>query len=261
MFFTKKRTDGADVLKEYARIGLVDMHSHVLPRIDDGSESVERSIEMLTASYEQGVRKIVATPHFYPDMMSPADFLARRDASARALGAAIREQTADGNCLPTLYVGAEVAYFDGISRSEAVAELCISGTRLLLVEMPFGRWSESDVRELMSLKSKGFQPVVAHYDRYYVYQEKGLLERLCDWGIDVQINAEAFLRFATKRQAISMMSMGAVSFLGTDCHNMTTRMPNMAEALGVIEGRLGRDTIEELMKEASARLDGAEALA
>ncbi|MBE6684210.1 MAG: hypothetical protein E7592_00990 [Ruminococcaceae bacterium] len=236
------------------------MHSHILPCVDDGSESVERSLEMLECSYEQGVRNIVATPHFYPDATNPSDFLNRRGKAAETLASAVFEQKDMGKNFPTVYLGAEVAYFDGISRSSSMSELCVLGTNLLLVEMPFERWSDSHIRELFSLKAKGFRPVVAHYDRYCAYQEKGLLDRLLEGGVEIQLNAEAFLRFGTKRQAISMVSMGTVGFLGSDCHNMTTRMPNLASAVAVIDKALGCACVEDLMEYSASELESADAI-
>ncbi len=260
MFFTKKRTEDKSGQIAYEGIDLIDLHSHILPCVDDGSDSIERSLEMLRYSYSQGVRKIVATPHFYPNMIGPDDFLEKRDRAVEVLSAAVGEQKALGEKFPTVYLGAEVAYFDGISRSSAVSDLCILGTKLLLVEMPFERWSETNVGELISLKAKGFQPIVAHYDRYCSYQERGLLDRLIEGGISIQLNAEAFLRFGTKRQALGMVSMGAVSFLGSDCHNMTTRVPNLSDAVNAIEKSLGRGCVEELMADATAELERAEVI-
>ena len=259
MFFIKKRTDAVKEAFDGA-IALTDLHSHVLPRVDDGSDSVEASLEMLRCSYDQGVRKIVATPHFYPNMTNPDDFLERREGAVKALAAAVTERKLLGEEFPDVYLGAEVAYFDGISRSAAVSELCISGTRLLLVEMPFERWSESAVGELISLKAKGFLPVVAHYDRYCSYQERGLLDRLLEGGVSIQLNADAFLRFGIKRQALDMVSIGAVGFLGSDCHNMTTRMPNLSSAVSVIEKALGLGCVEGMMADAAAELERAEAI-
>lgn len=261
MFFTRKRTDGREGQKFCDATDLVDLHSHILPHIDDGSDSVGESLEMLRCSYAQGVGKIVATPHFYPNMTNPVDFLERRSRAVEALAAAVAERRALGEKIPNVYLGAEVAYFDGISRSAAVFDLCVQGTKLLLVEMPFERWSETNIGELISLKAKGFQPIVAHYDRYWSYQEKDLLDRLLESGIAIQLNAEAFLRFGTKRQALGMISAGAVSFLGSDCHNMTTRMPNLSSAVNAIEKSLGCGCVEELMADAAKELDAAEVIA
>ena len=260
MFFTKKRTDGKDEQGACGKIALVDLHSHVLPCLDDGSDSVERSLEMLRCSYSQGVRKIVATPHFYPNMTNPADFLERRSRAVESLSAAVSEHKALGESFPAVYLGAEVAYFDGISRSSSISELCITGTRLLLVEMPFERWSETNIGELIALKAKGFQPVVAHYDRYCSYQEKGLLDRLLEGDVAIQLNAEALLRFGTRRQALGMILEGAVGFFGSDCHNMTTRMPNLSDAVGIIGKSLGCDRVEQLMADAAAALECAETI-
>lgn len=261
MFFTRKRTDGREGQKFCDATDLVDLHSHILPHIDDGSDSVGESLEMLRCSYAQGVGKIVATPHFYPNMTNPVDFLERRSRAVEALAAAVAERRALGEKIPNVYLGAEVAYFDGISRSSAVSDLCILGTKLLIVEMPFERWSETNVGELISLKARGFQPIVAHYDRYWSYQEKDLLDRLLESEIAIQLNAEAFLRFGTRRQALGMISAGAVSFLGSDCHNMTTRMPNLLEAESVVEKHLGYDCVEEIMTSATKELETAEVIA
>ena len=258
MFFTKKRTDGRVYDRE--GIDLIDMHSHVLPAIDDGSESVERSLEMLRFSCDRGVRKIVATPHFYPHSMNPLDFLERRERAVKAIVAAATDARSSGEELPEVYLGAEVAYFDGISRSEAVSGLGILGTKLLLVEMPFSRWSEGCINELIALKAKGFVPVVAHYDRYWSYQRNGVLERLLEHGVIIQLNAEAFLRFTTKRTALALVSAGAVGFLGSDCHNMEDRKPNLADAAEVICRSAGVDCVKQIMDGAAALLENAEAI-
>ena len=258
MFFTKKRTDSEGAA--FGCANLIDMHSHVLPAVDDGSESVEESLEMLRLSYSQGVRKMVATPHFYPHSMNPSKFLERREEAAKALAEAVAERKKAGEELPDVYLGAEVGYFDGISRSSSVSELCILGTNLLLIEMPFARWSESCINELIALKAKGFCPIVAHYDRYWSYQERGVLERLVDNGIGIQLNAEAFLRFATKRKALGLISEELVDFLGSDCHNMTSRMPNLSEASEAIDKSVGRGCVESLMEKAATAIEGAESI-
>ena len=80
---------------------VVDFHSHILPRIDDGSQSVEESLSMLRLAAEQGIREIVLTPHFYPRYETPEQFLQKRELAE----AQLREAMAEHTDLPELLVG------------------------------------------------------------------------------------------------------------------------------------------------------------
>ena len=84
--------------------GIIDFHSHILPGIDDGSQSVEESIALLRKEAEQGVTQVIATPHFYPRYDAPEQFLKRRSEAE----AALREEMSKHSGLPQLFVGAEV---------------------------------------------------------------------------------------------------------------------------------------------------------
>lgn len=111
-------------------INIVDFHSHILPRIDDGSHSVEESIKMLEMEAAAGIKTMAATPHFYPDSDTPSRFLARRAEAFEKL----QEKLTDA--LPKILLGAEIAYFEGMRNCEELKHLAISETRLVLIEMP-----------------------------------------------------------------------------------------------------------------------------
>lgn len=221
---------------------VVDFHSHVLPGIDDGSRSLEESIAMLRMEAEQGIRHVIATPHFYAHNDAPERFLARRqEAEAR-----LREEMAKHPGLPELSVGAEVYFFRGISDSEILSQLTIGGKRCILIEMGESPWSESAYRELAAIREKqGLIPIVAHVDRYIgPFRTYGIPERLTQLPVIVQANASFFLRRSTASMAIRMLRSGRIHLLGSDCHNMTSRMPNLGDALAVIQKRLGDPAIE-----------------
>ena len=105
---------------------MIDLHTHVLPGMDDGSKNVDESIRMMEGCFNQGVEILVATPHFYPWQEEPERFLKRRKAAVKAL------PFPKGK----FRVGAEVAYYDEMDHSEAIEELRIEDTNLLLIEMP-----------------------------------------------------------------------------------------------------------------------------
>ena len=217
--------------------GIIDFHSHVLPGIDDGSRSLEESIAMLRMEAEQGVSHVIATPHFYPRHDTPEDFLRKRREAEEML----REETEKHSDLPALSVGAEVYYFPGISNSEAIFELTINHGKCILIEMPASPWTDAMYRELEGLYTKqGLIPIVAHVDRYVGrFRTFGIPRRLAELPVLVQANAEAFLKKSSSAMAFRLLKQNSIHLLGSDCHNLHSRQPNLRAALERIERRLG----------------------
>lgn len=219
---------------------MIDFHSHFLPGIDDGSDSVETSIAMLNAWREQGITDICATPHFYAEQNNPERFIARRNAAYQKV------QEATNNNLPNIRLGAEVLFFDGISRYEGLHDLCLEGTDLLLLEMPFRTWTSHMIDEVGIIASTtGIMPVAAHIERY-LDQPRKLVKEFLNLNIFIQSNAEFFLDRRTQRQALKMLKKGTITFLGTDAHNLSHRSVNIGPALDVIEDSLGERFVDQL---------------
>jgi len=219
------------------------LHSHILPEMDDGSKDPQMSRQMLDSMQLQGVRTVVATPHFYASRDLPEAFLERRQRAAQLLG-----DPAPGQ--PRVILGAEVAYFDGMGRSEQVLrQLQLGSSGLLLVEMPFGEWNKRILREVCDLPLQtGLTPVLAHVDRYRRRDQfPAAMEELLDCGVLFQCNADSFLQFGSRGWALKLLRQGLVHFLGSDAHNLTTRKPNLGEAARVIEKKLGAEYLEDLM--------------
>lgn len=224
--------------------GVIDFHSHILPGIDDGSHSVEESIVMLRMEAEQGIHHVVATPHFYPQHDNPESFLKRRAEAERIL----REEMQKHAGLPELSVGAEVYFFDGISDSDAISELTIDRKRCILLEMPPLPWTNTMYREMEGLYSKqGLLPIIAHLDRYIGrFRTHGIPDRLEQLPVLVQANAEFFLKKSTASMALRMLKKNKIHLLGSDCHNLSSRSPNLGEALDLIERRLGEEVFQAI---------------
>ena len=223
---------------------MLDFHIHVLPQMDDGSRSEEISLEMLRRSAAYGVDLMACTSHFYAWENPPARYLERRAAAYERLTAAMR---AEGGEYPRLLLGAEVRFFGGISNAEELPELCLQGTNLLLLEMPFVEWSERMVREVGAIRRRGIQPVAAHIERY-MDQPRKLFEMYMDQGILIQCNAEFFLERHTAHKAMKFLKKGNVHFLGSDSHNITSRPPNLGDAWDLIEKKAGPEAVEQLRR-------------
>lgn len=220
---------------------MIDWHSHVLPALDDGSKDVAESVSMLKALASQGVSTVIATPHFYANDESVDSFIERREKSYMALKKSLPEGAID------VLLGAEVRYYQGISRLEDLKRLRIEGSKLLLLEMPMSAWTEYMVRELVELSGKGgFKVILAHVERYMNLQSADVWDRISESGILKQVNATFFTSFLSKRKALSLLKHGEIHFVGTDCHNMTTRSPQICKAFENIEKKLGGEYISKM---------------
>lgn len=215
---------------------MIDIHSHILPAIDDGSQSVEESLELMGISRKQGVELMVATPHFYAEKDRPEMFFERRSRAEDKL----RDAMFSDYLYPKLMVGAEVAYFDSLVRSDILEKLCIRGTNVLLLEMPFRQWSKKVISDVIDIqKLTGLQVLIAHINRYIQFQERGVLESFLEQGIWIQSNADAFINKHTVRQALGMLEKNQIHVLGSDCHNLEARRPNMIDAVQIITDKFG----------------------
>lgn len=223
---------------------ITDFHSHILPGIDDGSASVEQSIAMLSMEAAQGIDHVVATPHFYPQQDSPGAFLERRNRAEDLL----RCEMCKYPNLPELSVGAEVYFFSGISGAEDLNLLTIDFGRYMLLEMPQPPWTNSMYQEVEKIvKRQDITPIMAHIDRYIrPYQTYHIPEKLSNLPVLVQANASFFLRKSTRRMAMRMLKQGQIHLLGSDCHNLDTRPPNLGDASREIMRELSYDVLRKI---------------
>jgi len=223
---------------------VVDFHTHILPGIDDGSKNVQESIAMLESEAEQGITQVIATPHFYANYDHPKRFLERRKKAEELLLQEVQKYPE----LPKINVGSEVFYFRGISEFEELESFKISGSRCIMVEMPITTWSKNMYKELEAIKQKhDLTPIIAHVDRYIgVFKNHEILDYLSELPVLVQANANFFTNRLTSGIAIRYLKNDQIHLLGSDCHNMTSRLPNLGEVIPKIEKKLGTEKIKQM---------------
>lgn len=218
---------------------MIDFHTHILPEIDDGSRSIDTTAAMLTESLRQGVEVVVATPHFYAERDSVERFLKRRDAAMER----VKELDQDK---PEILLGAEVAWFDGISRARHIDLLRIQGTDVLLLELPFCSWNSNMIRELDQI-TREHQIILAHLERYLDIPGNGkAMGNILEMPLYVQINAGSLLDWRKRRRILRMFRKGQAHLLGSDCHGMNRRPPNLPVGRHVIEKKLGIDYLTRI---------------
>ena len=206
-------------------VQICDMHGHFLPGMDDGCKDVQEAVALLRYSYSTGVRMMFATPHYYP-VESVEDFLRRRQESYAALQAYTEANgIAD---IPQILLGAEVAYRQGIGNVEELEKLCLGSSRYLLLELPFEKWSNTLLRDVSNICcARGITPIFAHIERYISMQSRDAFSRILQMDALVQINAGALLKFPGNLRCRRLLRKGMAHLLGSDCHNMEHRKPNL----------------------------------
>ena len=226
----------------------------MLPGIDDGSKDVAMSLEMISRSVEQGVEGIIFTPHFYADMNSPETFLRKRDKALHEL----EDNLGSLPKVPVYTTGAEVHYFRGMSRSKDIERLCIGKSDYMLIEMPFRNWQPNMIDEIEEISLVlGLRVIIAHIERYFD-QDKKLVNRLLDNpNLLIQCNAEFFIEKSTYSKAVRMLKTRRIDLLGSDSHNLSSRRPNLAEAIEIIEKKDKKDALGHIIRAGRRIFDAA----
>lgn len=224
---------------------MTDLHTHILPGIDDGAIDEGVSSEQMKSLLEQGVDKVVFTSHYYGRKRSPKQFLeARADALCR-----IKDLIPEGM---ETYLGAEVHFAAEMAASdESICSMAIGDTRYILAELPFTTaWNKGLWRRLEDfISSTDYIPVIAHVERYDEARKKpSLLSELVDMGCLLQVNTQAFLKKEDSAMAFALLEHGLVHCLGTDTHNMRERAPKYAAAKEAIEEAGFYDRFERIQE-------------
>ena len=226
----------------------------MLPGIDDGSKDVAMSLEMISRSVEQGVEGIIFTPHFYADMNSPETFIRKRDKALHEL----EDNLGSLPKVPVYTTGAEVHYFRGMSRSKDIERLCIGKSDYMLIEMPFRNWQPNMIDEIEEISLVlGLRVIIAHIERYFD-QDKKLVNRLLDNpNLLIQCNAEFFIEKSTYSKAVRLLKTRRIDLLGSDSHNLSSRRPNLAEAVEIIEKKDKKDAVGHIIRAGRRIFDAA----
>ncbi|MBQ9085946.1 MAG: hypothetical protein IJY47_02030 [Clostridia bacterium] len=191
----------------------------------------------------------MATPHFYPHVINVERFLALVNSTAEELISHVKEPSVN------ICLGAEVLYCDRLESMEGLEQLCIRGTRVLLLELPMeDTWSDELFYSVKTLAKK-YTVVLAHIDRY-IRRHKSDIEELLDLGAYAQINAYAFASMGTRHKLASFLEGDRVVALGSDLHGADTKS---YEKFILAKKRLG-DIHDQIMERTAALLSNAEYL-
>ena len=192
-----------------------DVHSHLLPKIDDGAENEARSRALLEGMQKEGLTHLALTPHFYPYREAPSHFLEKRERAWKAFSSFSQGA---GVCFS---LGAEVYLTETLFNAEDLRPLCYENTELILTELPLEDHLTDRSRLLLRrlVHDRGMTPVIAHVDRYpYLVKSPWILEELAELGCLFQWNRESLLPYFSRRRVRELFREGFVHFFGGDVH-------------------------------------------
>ncbi len=226
---------------------IVDVHCHILPGIDDGAKNLEQSKAMLDIAWEQGIRKIIATPHHMPEAKNASpEVIAER---VRLLQQYVDEQQYDIE----IFTGNEIYYWDEAAERLDEGRICqMADSCCVLVEfspMDDARYIRNSLSELQNM---GYDPIIAHVERYMSLCKAPFdkIQELRDMGIFIQVNAASVTGgFGKPTQVMvdKMLKKKLIDFIGTDAHSDRSRAPKMLECAQYLQKKCDADYVEELL--------------
>lgn len=219
---------------------LIDTHCHILPEVDDGAHNIEETRQMLQEAYEDGIRYIIATPHYHPRRGRKSPGYLRRQLKL------VREEAAQISDELRIYLGTEIYFGQDIPerlREEKV--LTMNRTRYVLVEFSPADPFEYICQGIQQIQLKGYEVILAHIERYQcMYKKPGYAEHLNRMGVKIQVNADSITGnggWKAKRLVRELLEDRLVFCVGTDAHNPKRRPPRMRKAAEYVEKKCGED--------------------
>lgn len=233
--------------------GLVDIHCHALPQVDDGAASLEMGLEMLRRARGEGVRDVVLTPHFRPD-----DGLARAGQIQQRF-AEFADAAAAADLGLRLHLGAELGFrFGLVELARATATARLAGGPYVLVDLPPGLLSPGLEQAFFELRAAGLRPVLAHPERHRdLAQDLGRVVRLREQELLVQVDAGSLGgRFGRRAQAaaVGLVEQGRADFVGSDGHDLDSRPLSLRRAYDQVAALVGQAAARRLFADNPRRV-------
>ena len=215
--FFKSFQKKEDLLPGYALVG-TDMHSHLIPGIDDGAQTIEDSVSLVRELHNLGFTKLYTTPHIMSDYFrnTPDIILSGLDK--------VREAIAKENIPVEIYAAAEYYVDDGFVSKLENEKLLTIGDNYLLFEISYINWPDNIDDIIFRMQILGYKPVMAHPERYpFWYNNFKKYTDFRDQGVLLQVNINSlsgYYGLEAKKTAEKMAANGLIDLIGTDCHNM-----------------------------------------
>lgn len=227
---------------------MIDIHCHILPEVDDGSKSLEESIEMAKIAQYEGIKKIVNTSHYHHD------FKFKKGIELKNVLNDFNEKLKDQNIDIEVVLGNELFYTeDLIGKLEELDFYSLNDSRYVLIEFSPSNFPKNLTDIVYEMKLRKYIPILAHVERYPKIQENpNIIYDCINEGALIQINASSLIgKNGSEAEKTSniLMDNSMVHFIATDAHSSTKRRPLLKEAYNYVEDKYGKDISKKLFIE------------
>jgi protein-tyrosine phosphatase len=232
---------------------MIDLHCHLLPGVDDGAEDLEESLAMARLAVADGIRGIVATPHFLNGVYH------HRPEELRERFLQLKKSLAEQSLALSLYPGADVHLAPGLIRNLERPELpSINNRRYLLLELPSFALPSALHDTLFHIRTKGFTPIITHPERNASIQRKpDQVDEMSRFGALFQVTAMSLTgEFGKKVRACAaaLMEKGLVQVMASDAHSSKGRTPILSAGLKAAADLIGREAALRLVTDHPERI-------
>lgn len=240
---------------------MIDLHSHILPELDDGARSWEDALKMAQMAVDDGVTQMVATPHMLPD-----GTYANRTPQVLAQVDALQQRLQEAGIPLRIVPGGELYIFPQMTRAIEQGELLTYGNqrRYALIELPAHEVPPYTEQTFFELQVMGIKPILAHVERYpALTEDTGRLEEWLERGLLLQVNGRSLLGESGKqvqRAAQELVERHMVHFVASDAHGTSRRPPGLAKARERVEQIAGPELAHAVVSENPRRVLAGEAV-
>lgn len=229
---------------------MIDLHSHILPGLDDGAQNIEEAIEMAKMAERDGIQKIVATPHLFRGEFTPPDLGIIEEKKQEFVKA-----LESNNINLEIFTGAEVHIshnlIDEIRKNREF--LVINQSSYMFVEFPSEHVFSGVKNLFFELMSESITPVITHPERNSIFiRNPSLLYELVQMGAFCQANSGSFtgLYGMSSQEAVQhFLELGLIHFIASDCHNTRSIIPKLSEAIVRASEIVGETNANALVKD------------
>ena len=223
-------------------MNLIDIHCHILPKVDDGPDSVEEPLKILKDMRRQGIKHIIVTPHYRPEMFEPS--MKRVIYSYRHLRDIAYEMGVSMSLGCEYYRNEQIIdHMDNRKRPS------MAGSRYVLIEFSMNDLFPTVRNYVYELVTHGYQPIVAHVERYFCCQKMEKIQELKDMGALIQVNAGSVLGeegWKLKKFCLELMKKDLIDFIASDTHNTSDRKLNLKKCASYVTKKMGKQYAERI---------------
>jgi len=228
---------------------MIDIHSHILPGVDDGAQTVEESINILKLAESEGIKAMVATPHIKPAIFFRKENLAANKISFNTKFKLLQEHIKNNDIKIKVYRGGEI-YFDPLIKDKLKQHkkiLTINNSDYFLLEFPMNFVHHGVKQFIFDIMTMGFIPIIVHPEKNQMFQNNlSLLFQLLSVGALCQLDAASFTGVfsqASKATALKLIKNNMVHIIATDCHDIINRPPVFSFLYKILKS-IGREKID-----------------